>query len=158
MIKESKYCTDVMKKHFNRELVMTKKDGEDFGNSTKCWICNNVDVNVDVTVWSHCYITGKYKCSAHRDCNIMAKLNHKIPIIYHNLQNYENYLVMQELDKFHFKINVIPNGLEKYMSFNINKLIFIDSFHFLSSPLDSLVNNLGKDYFKYLSQEFYFYF
>ena len=50
MIKESKYCTDVMKKHFNRELVMTKKDGEDFGNSTKCWICNNVGVNVDVTV------------------------------------------------------------------------------------------------------------
>ena len=88
----------------------------------------------------------------------MAKLNHKIPIVYHNLQNYENYLVMQELDKFHFKINVIPNGLEKYMSFNINKLIFIDSFHFLSSPLDSLVNNLSKDYFKYLSQEFYFYF
>ena len=34
---------------------------------------------------------------------------------------------MQELDKFNFKINVIPNGLEKYMSFTINKkLIFIE--------------------------------
>ena len=34
MIEESKFCSDVMKKHFNRELVMTKKDNEDFGNFT----------------------------------------------------------------------------------------------------------------------------
>ena len=62
---------------------------------------------------------------------------------------------MQELGKFNLKINVIPNGLEKYMSFTINnKLSFIDSFQFLSSSLDSLVKNLNKDDFKYLSQEF----
>ena len=62
---------------------------------------------------------------------------------------------MQELGKFNFKINVIPNGLEMYMSFSINnKLSFIDSFQFLSSSLDSLVKNLAKDDFKYLSQEF----
>ena len=41
------------------------------------------------------------------------------------------------------------------MSFTINnKLSFIDSFQFLSSSLDSLVKNLSKDNFKYLSQEF----
>ena len=60
---------------------------------------------------------------------------------------------MQKLGKFNFKINAIPNGLEKYMKFNINnKLIFIDSFQVLSSSLDSLVQNLGKNDFKYLSQ------
>ena len=26
MIGESKYCSDMVKKHFNKELVMTKKD------------------------------------------------------------------------------------------------------------------------------------
>ena len=41
------------------------------------------------------------------------------------------------------------------MSFNINsKLSFIDSFQFLSSSFDSLVKNLAKDYFKYLTEEF----
>ena len=41
------------------------------------------------------------------------------------------------------------------MSFTINnKLSFIDSFQFLSPSLDSLVKNLAKDDFKYLSQEF----
>ena len=59
---------------------------------------------------------------------------------------------MQELGEIDLKINVIPNGLEKYMIFTINnKLRFIDSFQFLSSSLNSLVKNLGKDDFKCLS-------
>ena len=62
---------------------------------------------------------------------------------------------MQELGKLSLKINVMPNGLEKYISFSINnKLSFIYSFQFLSSSLDSLVKNSSKDDFKYLSQEF----
>ena len=62
---------------------------------------------------------------------------------------------MQELGKFNLKINVIPNELEKYMSFSINnKLRFIDSFQFQNSSLDPLVKNLRKDDFKFLSQEF----
>ena len=41
------------------------------------------------------------------------------------------------------------------MSFTINnKLSFIDSFQIQRSSLDSLVKNLNKDDFKYLSQEF----
>ena len=59
---------------------------------------------------------------------------------------------MQELGQLSFKINVVSNGLEKCMSFNINnKLIFIDNFQFLSSSLDNL--HLNKDDLKYLSQE-----
>ena len=92
----------------------------------------------------------------HRDCNIKVKLNHKIPIVFLNLKSYDSYLIIQELDKISFKMNVILKRSEKYMSFNINnKLIFIDSFQFLSSPLDSLVKNLSKADFNYLSQEFY---
>ena len=34
MVVESKYFSDVMKNHFNKELVMAKKDDEDFYNST----------------------------------------------------------------------------------------------------------------------------
>ena len=38
---------------------------------------------------------------------------------------------MEELGKLDFKINVLSNGLEKYINFNINnKLIFVDSFKF----------------------------
>ena len=82
MIKESKHSSDVMKKHFNKELVMTKKDNEDFENSTKCWICDNVYADVNVKVRDHCHITGKYRGSAQRDCNKTVKLNHKIPVLF----------------------------------------------------------------------------
>ena len=62
---------------------------------------------------------------------------------------------MQKLGKFNLKISVIPNRLEKHMSFVINnKLSFIDSFQFLSSSIDSLVKSLSRDDFKYLSQDF----
>ena len=73
----------------------------------------------------------------------------------HNLKNYDSHLIMQEIGKFNLKIYFIPNGLEKYMSFTINdKLNFTDSLQFLSSLLNSLVKSLGKNDFKYLSQEF----
>ena len=32
MIKESKYCCEVMKKYFNKELVMTKEDNGNLKN------------------------------------------------------------------------------------------------------------------------------
>ena len=55
--------------------------------------------------------------------------------------------IMQTLDKFDLKINVIPDGLEKYMSCNLdNQLILINSFQLRSSSLDSLVNNVSNDF------------
>ena len=36
MIEESRCCSDVMKKHFNKKVAVTKKNDEDFKNSTKC--------------------------------------------------------------------------------------------------------------------------
>ena len=84
-----------------------------------------------------------------------GKLNHKIHVVFYNPKNYDSHLIMQELRKFDFKIKVIANRLEKDMSFSFNnKLIFIDSFQFLSYSLDNLIKNSSKDDFKYLRQEF----
>ena len=131
-----------MKKYFNKELVMTKTDNEDIEKSTKCWICDNDFFDGDVNVRDHCYITGKYRGSARRDCIINVKLNQKIFVVFYNLNKYDSHLIMQEQGKFNLKINAMPNGLEKYMSFSINsKLSFIYCFSFLSSSLDSLVKN-----------------
>ena len=109
MIEENKHYSNVKKKIFSKELVMTKEDNEDFENSTKCWICHNTYVDGDVKVRDHCHIIEKYRRSAHRDCNINVKLNHKIPVVFRNLKKYYAYLIMQELGKFNFKINVILN-------------------------------------------------
>ena len=61
----------------------------------------------------------------------------KIPLIFRNLKGYGGHLIMQEIDKFDVKVSVIPNGLEKYMAFTINKnFVFIDSMQFMNSSLD----------------------
>ena len=92
----------MIKKHFNKELVMTKEGNED-------WICDYYYYYVillcdyyyyDVEIKGHCRITGKYRGFAHRDFNTNLKLNHKIPVVFHDLKNYDSHLLMQELGKF----------------------------------------------------------
>ena len=62
---------------------------------------------------------------------------------------------MQKIDNSDVEINVMPNGLEKYMTFISNKiLIFVDSMQFMDSSLDLSVTNLTDNDFKYLSQGF----
>ena len=79
----------------------------------------------------------------------------KIPVIFHNLRGYNSDLIFSEINKFDVKINVIPNGLEKYMAFVLNKnLVFIDSMQFMNSSLDKLDKNLSDEDFKYLVEEF----
>ena len=64
-------------------------------------------------------------------------------------------MIIKELSDFNVKADAIPNGLEKYMAFMINKnLVFIDSMQFMKSSLDLLVKNLMSEDFKYFSEEF----
>ena len=95
---------------------MTKEDNECFKNSTKCCIIDNDYIDNDVKVRDHCHITGRYRGSAHRDCNINLKLNHKIPIVSHNLKIYDFHLIMQEIGKFNLKTNVLNKDGFKYLS------------------------------------------
>ena len=50
-------------------------------------------------------------------CNINFQLTKNAPVIIHNLRGYDSHLIFSELNKFDVKINVIANGLEKYMAF-----------------------------------------
>ena len=84
MIEESKYCSNMMKKHVNKELVNTKQDNEDL--KTLCWICDNDRVDNDVKVSVHCHITEKNRSSSDRNCNINVKLNHKTAVVFHNVK------------------------------------------------------------------------
>ena len=60
----------------------------------------------------HYNITGEYRESTNKDFNIDVNLSHKIPVVFHNLKNFDYHLIMQELGKFNVKINVIPNELK----------------------------------------------
>ena len=74
---------------------MTNEDNKYFENSTRSWICDNDYIDDNVQERDHFHITRKYSCSAHKDFNISVKLNHKIPVAFHNLKNYDFHLIIQ---------------------------------------------------------------
>ena len=172
MLEEVNWCKSKMKKHFNKPLKMTKEDEKDFQKAIKCHICDQQYTDKDIRVRDHCHITGKFRGSAHQDCNLKLQIKPdtiKIPVIFHNLRGYDSHFIMQEIgkiakehtytnkkgEKVEMNINCIPNNMEKYMAFMLgNHLVFLDSFQFMSSSLDNLVKNLPDEAFKYTKQEF----
>ena len=107
---------------------MSEKEEEQFQLSNVCWICEKLIDNGDEKVRDHCHVTGKFTGAAHWSCTINLQLTKKVPEIFHNLRSYNSHLIFHERNKFDVEIGVIPNGLEKYMAFFLNKnLIFTDS-------------------------------
>ena len=164
MLREVEYCKRIIKKEFSKPLKMTKKDEKEFQKADKCHICNKQYTNEDIKVRDHCHITGKYRGSAHQECNLKLRVNPeeiKIPVIFHNLRGYDSHFIMQEIGsivknhtyktmngkEMKMNINAIPNNMEKYMAFMLgNHLTFIDSFQFMSSSLEKLVSNMPKNH------------
>ena len=154
IIKEFEYCEKAIKKHFNKNLIMSEEE-EQFQVSNTCWICEKLIDDDDEKVRDHCHVTGKFRGAAHWSCNINLQLTKKVPVIFHSLKGYDSHLIFDELNKFDVKINVIPNRLEKYMAFFLNRnLVLIDSMLFVNYSLEKLVKNLSENDFKYFTDEF----
>ena len=144
IFKEYSYCRSVIKNRFNKNLVMTAEENEEFERSNICWICGKLIEIGDNKVKDHCHITGNYRGSCHWSYNNNLKTSKKLVVIFHNLKGYDSHLIFKKLNKFNCSVSVIPNGLEKYMSFSLGKnIIFIDSMLFMNSSLDKLVKNLN---------------
>ena len=79
-----------MKKHFNKNLIMSEEEEEQFQSSNTCWICEKLSDDDDKKVRDHCHITGKSKNTAHWSCNINLYLTEKFPVIFHNLRGYDS--------------------------------------------------------------------
>ena len=100
MLEEVKYCKTVIKKHFNKPLVMTEVDEQNFKTMDGCHICGEKYTDKDVRIRDHCHITGKFRGSAHQEYNLKLRIkpeNIKIPIIFHNLRGYDSHFIMQQI-------------------------------------------------------------
>ena len=100
MLEEVEYCKAVIKKHFKKPLVMTEVDEQHFKTMDGCHICGEKYTDKDVRVRDHCHITGKFRGSAHQECNLKLRIKPediKIPVIFHNLRGYDNHFIMQQI-------------------------------------------------------------
>ena len=128
------------------------EEEEEFQSSNTCWICEKLIDNDGEKVRDHCHVTRKFRGAAHWSCNINLHLTKKVPVIFPNLWGYDSHLTFRELNKFDVKIDVIPNGLQKCMTFFLCKnLVFIDNMQLMNSSLEKLVKDLTDNDFKYLT-------
>ena len=142
---------------------LTNKETLEFKRARECHICFKEFSLKDRKVRDHCHYTGKYRGAAHISCDLRYKIPNYIPVVFHNLAGYDAHLFIKELVKHTTKIGVIAKNTENYISFSVKvevdkyidkagnekfkeiELRFIDSLKFMSSSLDSLVNNLAKE-------------
>ena len=116
-------------------------------------------------VRDHCHYSGIYRGAAHSLCNLQYKIPSYIPVVFHNLSGYDAHMFIKELASSSpdgAKMGIIAKSKEDYITFSISAevdkyidknreekskeidLRFINSFKFMSSSLDSLVNNLAR--------------
>ena len=131
-----------------RPVFFTEEDERKFNSDAKCYIWRKGRFNKDVKddkykVKDHCHNTGRFRGATHEKCNRFYQATKFIPILFHNLSNYDCHLFIRKLGG---EIKRIPNTEERYIS--VSKILkldgksfemrFIDSFRFMSSSLDDL--------------------
>jgi hypothetical protein len=124
-----------------KEFEWIKLENEEkYYKATKCAICKGAFSSYKVR--DHDHLTGKYRGAAHNDCNLKLRIKPKeinIPVVFHNLKGYDAHLIMQGISNTEGAIKCIPNNMEKYISFSLRQLRFIDSAQFMATSLDKLV-------------------
>ena len=129
-------------------------------------------IKIKKKVKDHCHYTGRYRGAAHNLCNLNYRKPNFTPVVFHMI-GYDSHLFIKNLGFSEGNIDCIPNNEEKYISFSkkiqvgtypkkaldaegyifyeqkpiYHTIRFIESFKFMATSLDKLVNNLPKDDF-----------
>ena len=119
-------------------------------NQETCLFCGDslMKQNFKDCVKDHCHITGKYSGATHNSCNLKLRIKPKtdqIPVVFHNLRGYDAHHLMQAMSQLQREVKCIANNMEKYITFLVGGLRFIDSLNYLQRSLDSLVSATPKD-------------
>lgn len=148
-------------------LNMTLEEEVLFGWAEECHICEQPFLEGQDRVRDHSHLTGEFRGAAHVSCNLNYQEPRYIPIVFHNLSNYDAHFIIKSLAKtIPGGVSIIPRNEQNYVSFtktiisahskeysDFIKLRFIDSFQFMSSSLSYLASLLPFDKKKILQSE-----
>ena len=153
MMEEEKHICDILSRV--EPLKLSSEEKLQFQTATVCHICHKELGSDKVAYHSHIppYL---FRGAAHTNCNLQYQFRQGkrspsskfyIPVVFHNLRGYDSHLMMESIGKMSKgkNLSVIPNHTEKYLSFSVDNLRFIDSLQFLNASLDTLVTNLAKE-------------
>ncbi|XP_066596570.1 uncharacterized protein [Prorops nasuta] len=100
-----------------KPMEMSKQDIQKFVKASFFYICEKPFSVNDVKVRDHDHITGLFRGAAHNSCNINYKLKLNIPVIFHNVSNYDAHFLIRDItNSFEGDVKVILLNTEKYMT------------------------------------------
>ena len=155
---------------------LTKAQWKDYKHASSCHICFKPFREGNRKVRDHCHHSGIYRGAAHLLCNLLYKIPSYILVVFHNLSGYDAHMFIKELassspdgvrmgvfakNKKDYITFLISVEVDKYVNKNGKErskeivLRFIDSFKFMCSSLDSLINNLAHGNKKFVGFEDY---
>ncbi|XP_045466456.1 uncharacterized protein LOC123675190 [Harmonia axyridis] len=126
---------------------------------THCHICEKSFNDKDVIVRDHDHFSSEFRGWAHQQCNLNFRKLFIVPIVFHNLSNYDGHFIVKSL-LHRGNITTLPINKEKYISFTYFhqetklRFRFIDSFKFMGASLDELASTLILENFYNLKKEF----
>ncbi|KAK3105316.1 hypothetical protein FSP39_022337 [Pinctada imbricata] len=125
-------------------MELSEEEQKNFDIATHCHICENQFTSTKVR--DHCHVSGRYRGPACSNCNLNFRHPRFIPVVFHNLRNFDAHILCQAIGLFkEEEIKCIPNNMQKYVSFSLGNLRFIDSYQFMNCSLSEMVNNLYKE-------------
>ena len=145
-------------------IDLTLEEQKEYEDAKYCHICKKVfgEKKKHRQVRDHDHYTSKYRGAAHSICNLRYSTQKDIPVLFHNVTNYDFNLIITELAKeFRSELQCIPVNTNKYLSFSIPikkkvyansikkkgvtyNLKFIDSARHRNESLSKLVDNLSE--------------
>ena len=133
-----------------------------YDQETVCHLCRKEIENRSDKVRNHDHLTGQFLEAAHKQSNLNYRMRFntiQIPCFIHNLSAYNADFIVTAAKGKHGKASVIPNNIEKFVSFSIGSVTFKDSYAFTQSSLAVLVSNLDDNQListcQYLEQSVY---
>lgn len=140
----------------NNAMTITDEERAAFDQAEDCWICKKA-LGKD-RVHDHDHASGKFLGPAHWKCNINRNYRgYKLPVFFHNLRGYDGHFLVQQMGKVASKseISLIAQNMERFISFGFSHVTFKDTFAFMSTSLERLVEGLNDSTaYKYFNREF----
>ena len=107
-------------------LPLTKEELTSHQDAKICYICGkrffkelSKSINYQ-KVRDHCHYTGKYRGTAHSNCNLKFNVLSEIPVVFHNGTNYDYDFIIKELaNEFEEKFECLGENPERCKTFSV---------------------------------------
>ena len=125
-------------------MLITDEENAAFFRAKTCYMCNlDFSSAEDPPVRDHCHVFGNYLGASHRSCNLRRREQWQIPLFCHNFSGFDSHFIVKGLAYRHVRrLRVMAYNTEKLRTLSFNMFKLLDSCHFITSSLESIVQDM----------------